>query len=112
CVQRTKELFRAALYLKRDHAVVRHHNRAGIQVMRRYRRNDKARRLRKNHRSAAAQRITGGSRRCTHDQSVGKVGVQEFSVEIGVYLDHGRRILAMQGEFIQRKRRSVKKWYA
>ena len=54
-IEGTKELLRSAFYLKGDHIVIGHHYRPGIQVVWRYRRNNKARCLREYHRPAATK---------------------------------------------------------
>src|ERR1700743_3530409 len=87
-IQHADKIFRAAFHFEGDDVIVRHYDRPDIQVMRSDRGDDKARRIGKHHGSPTAKRITGGTGRRSHDETIRPVSIQKFSVEIRMDLDH------------------------
>ena len=66
-IQGAEELVAASFYLKRDHVIIRYHDRPHIQVMGCHRGDHETGGIRKNNRAAAAQGISRGTGRRGYD---------------------------------------------
>ena len=85
--------------------VVRHNNRFHRQTVRSDRSNDDSPALRYHQRTTDRQVISRTAGRCSNDQSVRVIGVQQLAVDAQFNLQHTTQTLLKDGNFVQCIRR-------